>query len=86
MCLLVRHSILPVRRTPPLSAKKKKNQVKSYFAGIKMIIWRTFLNHPHFMIGLDKMKESQEPEKSMINDVVTICKHLLVKPATSADG
>ena len=35
---------------------------------------------------LVKIKELPEPEKSMISHIITICKLLLVNPATSASG
>ena len=35
---------------------------------------------------LDKIKELQAPQRRMVNEIVTICKLLLVNPATSAAG
>ena len=55
----------------------------------KMEIFKVLLKDGDFLCLEDiivKIKELLTPERKMINDVITVCKLMLVDPATSAAG
>ena len=55
----------------------------------KMEIFKVLLKHGDFSCLEDiivKIKELLTPERKMINDVITVCKLMLVDSATSAAG